>query len=85
MLSPGVCSRLGTSNSSRNGVHSASLANGDLVEVLPKHPPAPAHTSLYAVHPYQRFVPPKVKTFVDFLVERYGKGYDWAHHEGSQG
>ena len=61
------------------------LANGELVEVLPKHPPVPDRTPLYAVHPYQRFVPPKVKTFVDFLVNRYGKGYDWAHTKGIQG
>ena len=58
-----------------------SLANGDLVEVMTKHPPAPNRTPLYAVHPYQRFVPPKVKTFVDFLVTRYGKGYDWARNK----
>jgi DNA-binding transcriptional LysR family regulator len=52
-----------------------SLANGVFVEVMHKHP---ERTPLYAVHPYQRFVPPKVKTFVDFLVDRYGKDYDWA-------
>ncbi len=62
-----------------------SLAIGEFVEVMPKHPPVPDRTPLYAVHPYQRFVPPKVKTFVDFLVNRYGKGYDWAHLEGNQG
>ncbi len=61
-----------------------ALANGELVEVLPKHPPVPDRTPLYAVHPYQRFVPPKVKTFVDFLVKRYGKGYDWAHDESDR-
>lgn len=55
-----------------------SLANGVFVEVMHKHPPVPERTPLYAVHPYQRFVPPKVKTFVDFLVDRYGKDYDWA-------
>ncbi len=54
------------------------LSNGELVEVLPKHPPVPDRTPIYAVHPYQRFVPPKVKTFVDFLAKRYGKGYDWS-------
>jgi len=59
------------------------LANGELVEVMPKHPPVPDLTPLFAVHPYQRFVPPKVKTFVDFLVERYGKGYDWASYDSS--
>ncbi len=61
------------------------LANGELVEVLPKHPPVPDRTPLYAVHPYQRFVPPKVKTFVEFLVNRYGKGYDWARYKSNQG
>ncbi len=57
------------------------LANGELVEVLPKHPPVPDRTPVYAVHPYQRFVPPKVKTFVDYLVNRYGEGYDWSRHQ----
>jgi DNA-binding transcriptional LysR family regulator len=61
------------------------LANGELVEVLPKHPPVPDRAPLYAVHPYQRFVPPKVKTFVEFLVNRYGKGYDWARYKSNQG
>ena len=40
-----------------------ALANGELVEVLPGNPLVPDRTPLYAVHPYQRFVPPKVKTF----------------------
>ena len=62
-----------------------SLASGELVEVMPKHPPAPERTPLYAVHPYQRFVPPKVKTFVDFLVGRFGKGYEWTHYGSNQG
>ncbi len=61
------------------------LANGELIEVMPKHPPVPNRTPFYAVHPYQRFVPPKVKTFVDFLVKRYGKGYDWTRDKGNQG
>ena len=62
-----------------------ALANGELVEVLPANPPVPDRTPLYAVHPYQRFVPPKVKTFVEFLVKRYGKRYDWARDESGQG
>ena len=61
------------------------LASGELVDLLPKHPPVPDRTPLYAVHPYQRFVPPKVKTFVEFLVNRYGKGYDWARYKSNQG
>ncbi len=62
-----------------------SLAIGEFVEVLPKHPPVPDRTPIYAVHPYQRFVPPKVKTFVDFLVNRHDKDYDWAYDKGNRG
>lgn len=54
-----------------------SLANGDLVEIMPKFTPNPARVPLYAVHPYQRFVPPKVQTLVDFLARRFGDDYDW--------
>jgi DNA-binding transcriptional LysR family regulator len=53
------------------------LASGELVEVVLTNPPAPDRTPLYAVHPYQRFVPPKVKVFTDFLAERFGTDYDW--------
>ncbi|MHA1527400.1 MAG: LysR family transcriptional regulator [Alphaproteobacteria bacterium] len=53
------------------------LASGELVEVVLTSPPAPDRTPLYAVHPYRRFVPPKVKVFTDFLAERFGTGYDW--------
>jgi len=63
----------------------AALATGDLVKVMPKHPPVPDRTPIYAVHPYQRFVPPKVKTFVEFLVSHYGKTYDWTRHKGNRG
>lgn len=56
-----------------------SLANGDLVEILPGISPNPAQVPLYAVHPYRRFVPPKVKTLVDFLASRFGDDYDWSH------
>lgn len=54
------------------------LASGELVEVLPKFRPDPDRTPLYVVHPYQRFVPPKVKAFVDFLADRFSGDYDWA-------
>ena len=55
-----------------------SLANGDLVEIMPGVSPHPARLPLYAVHPYQRFVPPKVTTLVDFLAKRFGDDYDWS-------
>lgn len=54
------------------------LASGELVEVLAEFPPEPDHTPLYAVHPYQRFVPPKVRAFIDFLAERFGGDFDWS-------
>ncbi|MEO0952087.1 MAG: LysR family transcriptional regulator [Pseudomonadota bacterium] len=55
-----------------------SLARGDLVEALPRFAPYPRTSALYAVHPYQRFIPPKVRIFVDFLVERFSDNYDWS-------
>ncbi|MEM7096667.1 MAG: LysR family transcriptional regulator [Pseudomonadota bacterium] len=54
-----------------------ALARGALVELLADYPPYPATSSIYAVHPYQRFIPPKVRMFIDFLVERFGPQYDW--------
>lgn len=57
-----------------------SIARGELVELLPAHPPYPESSPLYVVHPYRRFVPPKVKVFIDFLVEHFGKDYDWLLH-----
>ena len=54
------------------------LANGDLVEVLPDYRPEPETSSLYAVHAYKRFVPPKVALLIAFLAERFSRGYDWS-------
>ena len=54
------------------------IARGDLVELLPDYPPYPTTSPLYAVHPYQRFIPPKVRIFIDFLVDRFGQDYDWS-------
>jgi DNA-binding transcriptional LysR family regulator len=56
-----------------------SLASGDLVEIMPRVRPNPARVPLYAVHPYRRFVPPKVKALSDFLARRFGDDYDWSH------
>ena len=54
------------------------LARGELVELLPTYAPHPATSPLYAVHPYQRFIPPKVRMFIEFLAERFRQGYDWS-------
>ena len=56
------------------------IARGELVKLLPAYSPYPATSALYAVHPYKRFVPPKVKVFIDFLIERFDKDYDWSAH-----
>jgi len=55
-----------------------AIARGDLVKLLPAYKPYPTTSSLYAVHPYQRFIPPKVRIFIDFLVERFSNSYDWS-------
>ena len=53
------------------------LKAGTLVPVLEKQTLYHTTTPLYALHAYQRFVPPKVRVFTDFLAARFGKGYDW--------
>ena len=55
-----------------------AIARGDLLVLLPAYTPYPATSPLYAVHPYQRFIPPKVRVFIDFLVERFSNAYDWS-------
>ena len=55
-----------------------AIAKGELVNLLPSYSPYPATSTLYAVHPYQRFVPPKVKVFIDFLRKRFNEEYDWS-------
>jgi DNA-binding transcriptional LysR family regulator len=47
----------------------ADLAAGRLVQVLADYAPAP--TSIYAVYPSRRHLSAKVRTFVDFLAERF--------------
>ena len=50
----------------------AALAAGELVEVLPAHPP-PA-LPLAALYPQQRHLSPRVRVFVDWLAELLGEG-----------
>jgi DNA-binding transcriptional LysR family regulator len=55
------------------------LADGELIELLmPKCSPEPARVPLYVVHPYDKFVPPKVKTLIGFLARRFCDTYDWS-------
>ena len=53
------------------------LRRGRLVEIMPGFQAVPGETPLYAVYAHQRHLPPKVRAFVDFLVERFGPGARW--------
>ena len=55
-----------------------AIARGELIELLTDYPPYPKTSTLSVVHPYQRFIPPKVRIFIEFLVERFGRDYDWS-------
>ncbi|PWC34033.1 LysR family transcriptional regulator [Azospirillum sp. TSO35-2] len=52
-----------------------ALSRGELVTVLPRH--VPSDTSVNAVYPQNRHLSPKVRVFVDFLVQRFGPRPYW--------
>ncbi|MBT5497604.1 MAG: LysR family transcriptional regulator [Alphaproteobacteria bacterium] len=45
------------------------LAEGKLIELLPDYELIPSSTPVNAVFPYQHQVPPKLRVFIDYLVE----------------
>jgi DNA-binding transcriptional LysR family regulator len=49
----------------------ADLQRGMLVEVLPEHPPAPSPVSL--LYPRNRQLSPRVRVFIDWLVEVFAE------------
>ncbi len=51
------------------------LADGRLQVVLPEFPPE-AHT-IHALYPHARFLPPRVRAFIDFMVETIGDNPYW--------
>jgi DNA-binding transcriptional LysR family regulator len=51
------------------------LNAGRLQVVLPDHPP-PGH-AIYALYPHSRFLPARVRVFIDFLAEIYGPVPYW--------
>jgi DNA-binding transcriptional LysR family regulator len=51
------------------------LAGNRLEQVLQNWMPAP--NGIFAVYPHNRHLSAKVRVFVDFLVERFGPGWDW--------
>jgi DNA-binding transcriptional LysR family regulator len=52
------------------------LRDGRLVAVMEDYPIART-SNIYAVYPPARFVPPKITTFVDFLISKYGRPPYW--------
>jgi DNA-binding transcriptional LysR family regulator len=52
-----------------------ALRKKTLIRVLPDWD-AGEH-SVPAVYPNRQFLPPKVRTFIDFLAERFGRESDW--------
>ena len=52
-----------------------AIAAGDLVPVLQQYCP-PQH-SAYAVYPSTRYLSQRVRSFIDFLVERFGENPYW--------
>ena len=57
-------------------VAAVDLREGRLVAILRDYTPAPA--TIYVTFPGNRHVAPKVRVFVDFLIERFGSRLDWA-------
>ncbi len=47
------------------------LRQKQLKVVLSKYDAVPKASPIWAVHSHQRHVPPKIRTFIDFLVERF--------------
>jgi len=57
------------------------VRSGRLVRLLPGYTPPSA--GIYAVYPSRRHLSAKVRTFVDFLVERFGRDAPWVLDETS--
>lgn len=54
------------------------LLAGRLTQVLPKYQLAPS--AIYAVMPPRRLMLPRVRAFIDFLVEHFGESPPWERH-----
>ncbi|MBT8052936.1 MAG: LysR family transcriptional regulator [Xanthomonadales bacterium] len=52
-----------------------AVAAGDLVSVMPDF--CPQQRSAYAVYPQTRYLSRRARTFIDFLVERFGERPYW--------
>jgi DNA-binding transcriptional LysR family regulator len=55
-----------------------ALRNNALVRILPDW--EADEFSVFAVYPHRKFLPPKVRSFIDFLAERFGPEPYWDLH-----
>ena len=55
-----------------------ALAKGDLVPILESYSLPTMHA--YAIYPPTRYLPRKVRTLIDFLIERFGDNPYWDQH-----
>jgi DNA-binding transcriptional LysR family regulator len=51
------------------------VERGELVPVL--EPYVRQESAVYALYPHARYLPPKIRVFIDFLAERWGGDPDW--------
>ncbi|RCV90181.1 LysR family transcriptional regulator [Billgrantia montanilacus] len=56
----------------------SSLVARRLLRILPDH--APPETGIHAIMPQRRLVPPRVRAFIDFLVEQWEPAPPWERH-----
>ena len=47
------------------------LRVGKLKVVLTNYESVPANSAIWAVHAHEKFVPPKIRAFIDFLIQRF--------------
>jgi DNA-binding transcriptional LysR family regulator len=45
------------------------IAGGSLIEALPAYTAVPGETPMYALYPLQRHLAPKVRAFIDFIID----------------
>ena len=50
---------------------SCELKEGTLQELLTNYSSVPKETPIYAIYPRQLYLPPKVRAFIDFMVEQF--------------
>ncbi len=51
------------------------LRDKQLKILLPDYAPVPKTSAIWAVHSHQRHVPPKIRAFIDFLIETFAKAH----------